>query len=176
MWLLVHGIISMLAWCCDYLYKTLFKFNLTPASVCMEMCGVQVVSPRSLRWRHNGCDSVSNHQPRDCFLNRLFRRRSKKTSKLRATGLCVGNSPGTGEFPAQMASNAENVSIWCRHHVMPVWPTCILPPPRNYTGHSYMKYSSQNLNYLCSQTYMPKFVVSERLLDIILFNLHTDIN
>ena len=29
----------------------------------------------------------------------------------------VGNSPGTGEFPAQMASNAENVSIWWRHHV-----------------------------------------------------------
>ena len=30
-----------------------------------------------------------------------------KTSKLRVTGLCVGNSPGTDEFPAQMASNAE---------------------------------------------------------------------
>ena len=30
--------------------------------------------------------------------------------------LCAGNSPGTGEFPAQMASNAENVSIWWRHH------------------------------------------------------------
>ena len=28
----------------------------------------------------------------------------------------MGNSPGTGEFPAQMASNAENVSIWWRHH------------------------------------------------------------
>ena len=36
---------------------------------------------------------------------------SKKTSKLRVTGLCAGNSPVTGEFPAQMASNAENVSI-----------------------------------------------------------------
>ena len=31
-----------------------------------------------LRWRHNGRDSVSNHQPHDCLLNRLFRRRSKK--------------------------------------------------------------------------------------------------
>ena len=39
------------------------------------------------------------------------RRGSKKTSKFRVTGLCVGNSPVTGEFPAQMASNAENVSI-----------------------------------------------------------------
>ena len=66
--------------------------------------------------RHNEHDSVSNHQPHDCLLHRLFRRRSKKTSKPRVTGLCVGNSPGTGEFPAQMASNAENVSIWWRHH------------------------------------------------------------
>ena len=70
----------------------------------------------SLQWRHNERDSVSNHQPHDCLLNRLFRRRSKKTSKLRVTGLCAGNSPGTGEFPAQMASYAENVSIWWRHH------------------------------------------------------------
>ena len=73
--------------------------------------------PSSLRWRHNERDSVSNHQHHDCLLHRLFRRRSKKTSKFRATGLCVGNSPGTGEFPEQMASYAENVSIWWRHHV-----------------------------------------------------------
>ena len=70
-----------------------------------------------LQWRHNGRDGVSNHQPHDCLLNGLFRRRSKKTSKLRVTGLCAGNSQATGEFPAQMASNAENVSIWWRHHV-----------------------------------------------------------
>ena len=69
-----------------------------------------------LWWRHNGRDSVSNHQPHHCLINSLFRRRSKKTSKLGVTGLCVGNSPGTGEFPAQMASNAKNVSIWWRHH------------------------------------------------------------
>ena len=69
-----------------------------------------------LLWRHNGLDGVSNHQPCHCLLSRLFGCRSKKTSKLRVTGLCAGNSPGTGEFPAQMASNAENVSIsWCHH-------------------------------------------------------------
>ena len=75
----------------------------------------------TLRWRHNERDSVSNHQPHDCLLNRLFRRRSKKTSKLRVTGLCEGNSPGTGEFPAQMASYVENVSIWWRHHESISW-------------------------------------------------------
>ena len=48
---------------------------------------------------------VSNHQRIDCLLN------PKKTSKLRATGLCVGNSLVTSEFPAQKASNADNVSI-----------------------------------------------------------------
>ena len=48
----------------------------------------------SLQWRHNGHDGVSNHQPHGCLLNRLFRRRSKKTSKLRVTGLCVWNLPG----------------------------------------------------------------------------------
>ena len=45
------------------------------------------------------------------------RRRSNKISKLRVTGLCEGNSLVAGEFPAQMSSNAENVSIWWRHRV-----------------------------------------------------------
>ena len=71
---------------------------------------------KTLQWRHNERDGVSNHQPHDCLLNRLFRHRSNKTSKLRVTGLCEGNSPVTNEFPAKRASNAENVSIWWRHH------------------------------------------------------------
>ena len=33
------------------------------------------------------------------FTQPLFRRRSKKTSKFRVTGLCEENSPVTGEFP-----------------------------------------------------------------------------
>ena len=42
--------------------------------------------------------------------------RKHKSSASLAFGLCAGNSPETGEFPAQIASNAENVSIWWRHH------------------------------------------------------------
>ena len=53
----------------------------------------------TLQWRHNGRNSVSNHQLYDCLLNRLFRRRSKKTSKHRVTGLCAGNSPGPVNSP-----------------------------------------------------------------------------
>ena len=57
-----------------------------------------------------------SHRRLGCLLNSLFRRRSKKTSKLRVTGLCEGNPPVTGGFPSQRASNAENVSICWRHH------------------------------------------------------------
>ena len=71
--------------------------------------------PDALLWRHNGCNGLWNHQCLDCLLNCLFKHRSNETSKSRVTGLCEGNSPG--EFPAQKASNAENVSSWWSHHV-----------------------------------------------------------
>ena len=70
----------------------------------------------SLQWRHNELHCVSNHRRLHGLLTCLFSYRSKETSKLRVTGLCAGNSRVTGEFPAHKASNAENVSIWWRHH------------------------------------------------------------
>ena len=48
---------------------------------------------------HNELAGVSNHQRHDYLFNRLITRRAKKTSKLRVTGLYVGNSPVTGESP-----------------------------------------------------------------------------
>ena len=77
---------------------------------------IELINKSTLLWRHNERDGVLNHQLHDCLLNRSSSRRSKKTSKLRVTGLCAGNSPGTGEFLTQMASNAENVSMWWHHH------------------------------------------------------------
>ena len=71
--------------------------------------------------RHNERDGVSNFQPQDCLLHCLFRHRPKKSSKFRVTGLCEGNSPVTGAFPAQRTSNVENVSIWWRHHAWVKW-------------------------------------------------------
>ena len=47
----------------------------------------------TLQWRHNERDCVSNHRRLHSLLNRLFGSRSKKTSKLRATGICEGNPP-----------------------------------------------------------------------------------
>ena len=67
-------------------------------------------------WRYNVCDSDSNHQPHDCLLKPFIQTQIKENIKFRVTGLCAGNSPVAGEFPAQRASNAENVSIWWRHH------------------------------------------------------------
>ena len=77
-----------------------------------------------LQWRHNGHDGVSNHRRLNCLLNRLYRRKSKKTSKLCVTGICEGNSPVTGEFNSQRASNAETVSIRWRRHVPGSYDRC----------------------------------------------------
>ena len=86
---------------------------------CMVVILCYIFSFRTtLQWRHNGSGCVSNHQRLNCLLNCWFRRRSKKTSKLRVTGLCAGNSPVPDESPHKRASNAEKVSsIWWRHHV-----------------------------------------------------------
>ena len=53
----------------------------------------------SSQWRHNGRDGVSKHQPRECLLKRLFKRRSKKTSKTRVNGICAKKSSVTGKIP-----------------------------------------------------------------------------
>ena len=77
----------------------------------LYLCELHTYVDSTLQWRHSEHDGVSNHRRLDCLFNRLFRRRSKKTTKLRVTGLCEGNSAVTGDFPAQRASNAENVSV-----------------------------------------------------------------
>ena len=69
----------------------------------------------SLQWRQNGCDNVSNHQPHDYLLER----RSKRTSKLRATGRCVGihrwpvNSPHKGPVTRKIF-HLMTSSCWLR--------------------------------------------------------------
>ena len=72
--------------------------NLMNMSFCTMSCTCKW-SCNTLQWSHNGRDSVSNNQPHDCLLNRLFRRRSKKTAKLRITGLFAANSPVQHKCP-----------------------------------------------------------------------------
>ena len=74
------------------------------------------MSDFTLQWRHNELDGVSNHQPHDCLLNRLFKTQIKESIKAPLRWPLCGKFTVTGDFLAQMASNAENVSIWWRHH------------------------------------------------------------
>ena len=99
-----------------YTVQTDGNRNVSRVRNCMWLAWLGVIN--TLQWRHNERYGVSNHQPRDCLLNRLFRRRSKKASKLRVTGLFEESTSSTVEFPAQRASNAENVPIWWRLHDM----------------------------------------------------------
>ena len=91
----------------------------------------------TLQWHHNERNGISNHQLFDGVLHRLFRRRSQKTSKLRVTGICEGNSSVTGEFPSQRASNVENVSIWWHHHVVALTKISNLIPVEGRTWAKY---------------------------------------
>ena len=100
-------------------YSSFGSYNVMIVDVYWSaLCLVQVAKPlisvsrvkKTFKWgRHNECDCVSKHRRLDGLLNHLFGRRTKKSSKLRVTGLCEGNSPMTGEFPSQRASNAKNV-------------------------------------------------------------------
>ena len=84
--------------------------------ICIEaVCVIAFIHISTLQWRQKERDGVSNHQTHECLLSGLFRHRSMKTSQIRVTGLCEWNSPLTGEFPAQRASYAENVSTLWRH-------------------------------------------------------------
>ena len=61
-----------------------------------------------LQWHHNEHDGISNHQRLDGLFNRLFRRRSKKISKLRITGLWGGELTGDQWIPLTKGQLCEN--------------------------------------------------------------------
>ena len=70
---------------------------------------------RPLHWRHNDHDGVLNHQHHGCLLKCYSDADQRKHQSSASLAFC-GEFTGTGEFPAQRASYAENVSIWWRHH------------------------------------------------------------
>ena len=70
-----------------------------------------------LQRRRNGRDGVSNHRWLELFSTVCSGADKKtKTSKLLVAGLCEQDPLATGGLPSQKASNAENASIWWRHH------------------------------------------------------------
>ena len=57
------------------------------------------ISINPLQWCHNERDAISNYWCLDCLLNRLFRRRSKKTS---SSSLVTGGFPHKGPVMRNM--------------------------------------------------------------------------
>ena len=110
--------------CSDKSIHPGFTETKTPLGRHVEILKRYTMSTRgdfiTLQWRHNGHDGVSNHQHRHCLINRLFRRRSKKTSKLRDTGLCAGNSPVNSphKWPVtrKMFAFDDVIMITCTSH------------------------------------------------------------
>ena len=68
-----------------------------------------------LQWRHNERDCILNHRRLYCLLSFCSSADQRKHESSASLAFVKGNSPVTGEFPAQRASKAENVSIWWRH-------------------------------------------------------------
>ena len=129
----LHGIVCHTKWNAglntEELYvgnflKLYTRFALSALS-CI-MFGLVPTLGYSLQWRHNDRDGLPNHRRLGSLLNRLFRRRSKKISKPRVTGLCEGNSPVSAEFPSQRTSNTKTVSIWWRHDVHWHWGLTVI--------------------------------------------------
>ena len=78
---------------------------------------------KSLQWCDNEDCGVNNRRLQ-CLFSRVLRHTSKKTSTLRATGALWGESTVDRWIPLTRASNAENISISWRHHLMYVY-VCI---------------------------------------------------
>ena len=88
------------------------------------------------QWRHNGCDSVSKSPASRLFTQPFIQTQIKENIKAPCHWPLCGEFTGTGEFPAQMASNAENVSIWWRYHAVCLWM-------RNYIPHKTMDMTTE---------------------------------
>ena len=74
--------------------------------------------------------------------------RKHQSSALQAP--CEGNPPVTGGFPSQRASNAENVSIWWRHHVHHCWGHrgCILTFYSNHLQSFFFQITYKHIYHL----------------------------
>ena len=87
----------------------------------------------SLRWRHNGDDSVSNHQPHDCLLNRYTgadqSKHQSSASLAFVWGIHLGlvNSPHKWPVTRKMFS-FDDVIMWNpTQNMMPIhWKMCSL--------------------------------------------------
>ena len=82
------------------LKRCLKKCSFEPSRRVTHSCMCILCESYTLQWRHNERDGPWNHRCLDCLLNRLFKRRSKKTWKLDRR-----HWPLWGEFTGHRAQN-----------------------------------------------------------------------
>ena len=87
--------------------------------ICLHICSWQYSSPSPVHYSE-GIISVMASQITSLTIvySIIYRGADQRKHQSSASRPLWGNSPVTGEFPAQRASNTENVSIWWCHHVM----------------------------------------------------------
>ena len=73
-------------------------------------------SHQTLQWRHNERDGISNHQPRDCLFNRLFKAQIKENIKAPRHWPSWGEFTGDRWIPRTKGQYHGKASIWWRHH------------------------------------------------------------
>ena len=94
-------------------HRNVFIMSLKNEGVAMEICKVVVMSPHYSAVLMGAMASQITSLTIVCSTVYSGADQRKHQS-----------SAVTGEFPAQMASNAENVSIWWRHHDTPTSVLC----------------------------------------------------
>ena len=79
---------------------------------CLPYLGLYTLKNKvlSLQWRHNGRDGVSNHQPHDCLLNRLFGRRSKSASNSGADD-CISEKNRSNHYTSNRFGTHTGVTL-----------------------------------------------------------------
>ena len=112
-WIIIHALICSDSFCflklgVDILFRA-WKGDKHCAF--MSLPHIITVTSQWTRWRPKSPASR-------LFIQPFIQAQKKDNIKaMRRWLLCEGDSPVSGEFPVQRASNAENVSIWWRHHI-----------------------------------------------------------
>ena len=87
---------------------------------CISTDTLNMLNISTFGGRHNGRDGASNHQPRDCLLNRLSDADQRKHQSSASLAFVWGIHRSPVNSPHKKASNAENVSVWWRYHEPPL--------------------------------------------------------
>ena len=105
--------------------RTIFSWDIAHSTFKLEISRSRSrpKSTQTLEWRHNERDGVSNHQPHDCLLNRLFRRRCRKHQSSTSLAFMRGihhwpvNSPHKGPVTRNMFPFDDSISSVGDRHI-----------------------------------------------------------